>query len=79
MYSIRLRLNIATTQIHGQNSRSAGENFLDVMQGITHSNFPCFRKQGKGGTLKLCDKVEDGTDKSLQSIFQLSATGLRSP
>ena len=39
MYSIRIRLKIAT---------SASENFLDVMQGITHSNFPCFRKQGKG-------------------------------
>ena len=50
MYSIRIRLKIATkhTLIHRQNSRSASENYLDVMQGITHSNFPCLGKQGKG-------------------------------
>ena len=50
MYSIRIRLKIATehTLIHGQNSLSASENFLDVMQEITHSNFTCFRKQCKG-------------------------------
>ena len=51
MYSIKIRLKIETkhTQIHGKNSRSASENVLDVMLGITSCNVPCFRKQGKGG------------------------------
>ena len=75
MYSIRIRLKIATkhTLIHGKNSRSASENFLNVMEGITHCHFPCLRKQGKQGKedTEVTCKVEEGTDKSLQfSISQ---------
>ena len=67
MNSIRIRLKIATkhTLIHGKNSRSASENVLNVMEGVTHRNFPCFRKQGKEDAEVAC-KVEEGTDKSLQ-------------
>ena len=52
MYFIRTHLKIASkhAQIRGQNSRSSSENFGDVIQGITHCQFPCFiGKQGKGG------------------------------
>ena len=50
MYSIRIRLKIATkhTLIHRQSSHSASENFLDVMQESPTATFLALGNKARG-------------------------------